>query len=165
MLEQLMNVEFTGYVALTFLLYAIRRASRVSNRYIPLVAVVLGIGFAAFKLKGLNFDVLMQGLKYALYSVGTLAGVKYSREGRNKSGKSQLMSEIKLLVDTIRGKGRKKKSNGNNQNNVEPQDPNPNETNSNQNGNSNGSQNNEENPSNKSNNQDRELPVSGEADI
>ncbi|MCP8617180.1 phage holin family protein [Salirhabdus salicampi] len=80
-MEALLNLEFTAYVALAFILYAIRRASRISNRYIPLIGIFLGLGFAVLEAKAFNFEIMLSGLKYALYGVGTVAGIKYVQNG------------------------------------------------------------------------------------
>ncbi|MBD8070477.1 hypothetical protein F7888_16240 [Bacillus sp. PS06] len=75
--EELIGIEYTAYVALAVLLYAIRQATGISNRYIPLTAVILGIAFAMLEYETFNYDVLLEGIKYALYGVGTVATVKY----------------------------------------------------------------------------------------
>jgi hypothetical protein len=80
MMETILSIEFTAYVALAVLLYAIREATNIPNRYIPIVAVVLGVAFAVFESNAFSFDVLVNGLKYALYGVGSVATVKYALE-------------------------------------------------------------------------------------
>jgi hypothetical protein len=80
MMEAVLSIEFTAYVALAVLLYAIRQATNLSNRYIPIVAVVLGVAFAIFESNAFSFDVLVNGLQYALYGIGSVAGVKYALE-------------------------------------------------------------------------------------
>jgi hypothetical protein len=80
MMEAILSIEFTAYVALAVLLYAIREATNIPNRYIPIVAVVLGVAFAAFESNAFSFEVLVQGLQYALYGVGSVATVKYALE-------------------------------------------------------------------------------------
>ena len=79
-MEAILSIEFTAYVALAVLLYAIRQAANIPNRYIPLVSVVLGVAFSAFESHAFSFDVLVNGLKYALYGVGSVATVKYALE-------------------------------------------------------------------------------------
>ncbi|WP_078544247.1 hypothetical protein [Litchfieldia alkalitelluris] len=76
-MEQLMGIEYTAYVALAVMLYAIRQATGISNRYIPLTAVILGLVFAMLEYKTFNYDVLLTGIKYGLYGVGTVATIKY----------------------------------------------------------------------------------------
>jgi len=76
-LDQIMGVEYTAYVALAVVLYAIRQATGISNRYVPLTAVVLGISFAMLEFNTFNFQVLMEGIRYALYGIGTVATIKY----------------------------------------------------------------------------------------
>ncbi|MDR9793621.1 phage holin family protein [Aeribacillus pallidus] len=80
MMEALLSIEFTAYVALAVLLYAIRQATNLSNRYIPIVAVVLGIAFSILENSAFTFDVFIEGIKYALYGIGSVAGVKYALE-------------------------------------------------------------------------------------
>lgn len=82
MMEQILSIEFTAYVALAVLLYAIREATNIPNRYIPIVAVVLGVAFSVFENNAFSFEVLVQGLQYALYGVGSVATVKYALEKR-----------------------------------------------------------------------------------
>jgi hypothetical protein len=79
-MEALLSIEFTAYVALAVLLYAIREATNIPNRYIPIVAVVLGVVFSVFENNAFSFDVLVNGLKYALYGIGSVATVKYALE-------------------------------------------------------------------------------------
>lgn len=80
MMEDLLSIEFTAYVALAVLLYAIRQATNISNRYIPIVAVFLGVAFSIFESRAFSFDVLITGLKYALYGIGSVAAIKYAIE-------------------------------------------------------------------------------------
>lgn len=79
-MEAIFSIEFTAYVALAVLLYAIRQATNLSNRYIPIVAVVLGVAFSIFENNDFSFEVFIGGLKYALYGIGSVAGVKYALE-------------------------------------------------------------------------------------
>ncbi|MGG3737525.1 hypothetical protein [Aeribacillus pallidus] len=79
-MEAILSIEFTAYVALAVLLYAIREATNIPNRFIPIVAVVLGVVFSVFENNAFSFDVLVNGLKYALYGVGSVATVKYALE-------------------------------------------------------------------------------------
>jgi hypothetical protein len=80
MMEAILSIGFTAYVALAVLLYAIREATNIPNRYIPIVAVVLGVAFSIFESSAFSFDVLVSGLKYALYGVGSVATIKYAIE-------------------------------------------------------------------------------------
>ncbi|APC46515.1 holin [Aeribacillus phage AP45] len=79
-MEAILSIEFTAYVALAVLLYAIRQATNLSNRYIPIVAVVLGVAFSIFEASAFSFEVLVNGLKYALYGIGSVAAIKYALE-------------------------------------------------------------------------------------
>jgi hypothetical protein len=73
-----MGIEFTAYVALAVVLYAIRRATGIHNRYIPLTAVVLGIAFAMFESGSFSFEIMLKGIQYALYGIGTVATIRYA---------------------------------------------------------------------------------------
>jgi hypothetical protein len=79
-MEALFSIEFTAYVALAVLLYAIREATNIPNRFILIVAVVLGVAFSIFESSSFSFEVLVKGLQYALYGVGSVATVKYALE-------------------------------------------------------------------------------------
>jgi hypothetical protein len=78
--EQLLSIEFSAYVALAVVLYAIRQATGVKNKFIPLIAVVLGVAFSTFESGSFSFPVLIEGLKYALYGIGSVAAIKYAIE-------------------------------------------------------------------------------------
>jgi DMSO reductase anchor subunit len=79
-MEALLSIEFTAYVALAVLLYAIRQATNLSNRYIPIVAVVLGVVFSIFENNAFSFETLVKGMQYALYGIGSVATIKYVLE-------------------------------------------------------------------------------------
>lgn len=76
--------NFAPYVGLAVILYAIRQTSRVSNRYIPIVGIVLGVLYSFWEAGGATPDATLTGLKYALLGIGTVAGVKYFVESSNK---------------------------------------------------------------------------------
>jgi hypothetical protein len=80
MMEAVLSIEFTAYVALAVLLYAIREATNIPNRYIPIVAVVLGVAFSVLESGAFSFAILIKGLQYALYGVGSVATIKYALE-------------------------------------------------------------------------------------
>lgn len=80
-MENILGIEFTAYVALAVILYAIREASGISNRYIPSVAIVLGVAFACLE-SGVSYDALINGVKYGAYGVATVASIKYALEAR-----------------------------------------------------------------------------------
>jgi hypothetical protein len=82
-MEQI-SIEFAAYIGLAFLLYVIRQTDKVPNKYIPIVAVVLGISFSILESGFFNFDVLMKGLQYALLGVGSVATVKYYLEKKEQ---------------------------------------------------------------------------------
>ncbi|MQR97159.1 phage holin family protein [Fictibacillus phosphorivorans] len=72
--------DFAPYVGLAVVLYAIRQTNRVSNKYIPIVAVVLGVLYAFWEAGAVTPEATLIGLKYALLGIGTVAGIKYSVE-------------------------------------------------------------------------------------
>ncbi|KAA0550419.1 hypothetical protein FZW96_00940 [Bacillus sp. BGMRC 2118] len=71
-------MEFSAYVALAVVLFAIRQATGIHNRYIPITAIILGIAFSMFETGTFTFDVMMKGIQYALYGIGTVASIKYA---------------------------------------------------------------------------------------
>ncbi|MGD6782138.1 hypothetical protein ACQCT3_17925 [Sutcliffiella horikoshii] len=83
-MEALMTIDFTAYVAIAVILYAIREATGLSNKYIPIVAIVLGVTFSTFEGGSFNFDVMIAGLQYALYGVGSVAAIKYALEKKGE---------------------------------------------------------------------------------
>lgn len=83
-MEQILGIQFTAYVALAVVLYAIRQATGISNRYIPLIAIVLGIIFAIFEKRAFDFTIMLTGIQYALYGVGTVATIKYVLDKQNR---------------------------------------------------------------------------------
>lgn len=83
-MEGIFSIEFTAYLALALVLYAIREASNIPNRYIPLLALVLGVAFAAFESYTFDFHIFVEGLKYGAYGVATVASVKYLLERKQE---------------------------------------------------------------------------------
>lgn len=79
-LEGIFSIEFTAYVALAVSLYAVREATSIPNRFIPLVALFLGVLFATFESYAFNFHVFTEGIKYGAYGVATVASIKYLLE-------------------------------------------------------------------------------------
>ncbi|WLR47500.1 phage holin family protein [Halobacillus litoralis] len=79
-------IDFTPYLGLAVLLYAMRQTRRVPNRYIPILAVVLGVAFSYWQ-QGISPAATVEGLKYALYGIGTVAGVKYFLEKKEEKVK------------------------------------------------------------------------------
>lgn len=71
--------DFAPYVGLAVILYAIRQTGQVSNKYIPIVAIALGVPFAFWE-QGVSPESFVHGLQYALLGVGTVAGIKYFLE-------------------------------------------------------------------------------------
>ncbi|MDN4525309.1 phage holin family protein [Fictibacillus fluitans] len=68
--------DFVPYVALAVILFAIRETNKVSNKWIPLLAVFLGVLYAFWET-GVKPEAFVQGCKYALLGIGTVAGIKY----------------------------------------------------------------------------------------
>ncbi|WP_338788828.1 hypothetical protein [Metabacillus sp. FJAT-53654] len=79
-MEALFTIEFTAYVGIAVILYAIRQATGLSNKYIPSIAILLGVAFTSFESGSFSSEVLLQGLKYALYGIGSVAAIKYAIE-------------------------------------------------------------------------------------
>lgn len=80
-MEELLTMDFTAYLAIAFILYAIRQATKISNNYIPIVGLVLGVAYSVFEAKGaFDSQVLVSGIQYALYGVGSVAAIKYLLE-------------------------------------------------------------------------------------
>ncbi|MFC7392012.1 hypothetical protein [Scopulibacillus cellulosilyticus] len=80
----LLSIHFGAYIALAFVLYAIHEATRIHNRYIPIVAVILGFLFAWFEAGDVTPHVLLKGIQYGLYGVGSVATVKFALEKAEK---------------------------------------------------------------------------------
>jgi hypothetical protein len=79
-----MLTNFAPYIGLAVILYAIRQTDRVSNRYIPIVAVVLGVLYSYWVAGAATPDATLEGLKYALLGIGSVAGIKYSIASQSK---------------------------------------------------------------------------------
>jgi hypothetical protein len=69
--------DFTPYVALAVILYAIRQTKKVPNAYIPSVAIVLGVLYSFWEAGKVNPTAFINGIQYALYGIGTVASIKY----------------------------------------------------------------------------------------
>lgn len=76
-----------AYLCIAFLLYAIREASKISNRYIPLAGAALGLLFAVVEHNTFNYAVLIHGIGIGLLGVGSVATIKYSmtKKGVNRN--------------------------------------------------------------------------------
>jgi membrane-bound ClpP family serine protease len=88
-MEQILSTEFTAYVALAVVLYAIRQAARIPNRYLPMIAIVLGVLFSWFEAGAFTFAIMMTGIQYALLGLGTVASIKYALEKNSRSEKEK----------------------------------------------------------------------------
>jgi hypothetical protein len=76
--------EFAPYVGLAVILYAIRQTNKLPNKYIPTVAIVLGVLYAFWEATAFTPAAFLTGLQYALLGVGTVAGIKYYLEKQNQ---------------------------------------------------------------------------------
>ncbi|MED3649941.1 phage holin family protein [Heyndrickxia sporothermodurans] len=75
--------EFGPYVGLAVILYALRATKKVSNHWIPTVAIVLGVLYSFWESHGVTPEAFTNGLQYALLGVGTVAGIKYYIENKD----------------------------------------------------------------------------------
>ncbi|MBM7644108.1 hypothetical protein JOD45_000299 [Scopulibacillus daqui] len=88
-MADLLSIHFGAYIALAFVLYAIHEATGIHNRYIPIAAVILGFLFAWFEAGEVTPHVLLKGIQYGLYGVGSVATVKYVLEKAEKDPKKK----------------------------------------------------------------------------
>jgi len=72
----LLTIHFGVYVALAFVLYAIRRALKISRRYLPILAIGLGLLFSWLEGWEIAYETTLRGIKYALYSIGTIETIR-----------------------------------------------------------------------------------------
>lgn len=79
-IESLMSANFASYIVVAMFVYAIRQATKIPNKYIPLLSILIGVSLAALELKGFDYEVLKQGVQNALWAMGTVAGLKYAQE-------------------------------------------------------------------------------------
>jgi hypothetical protein len=77
-IQAILNSGFTAYLGLAFILYALREATGISNKFIPVVAIVLGVSYSMLNVGLFNSDVLLDGLQNALLGVGSVAIIKYA---------------------------------------------------------------------------------------
>ena len=84
-----LSIQFGVYVALAFVLYAIRRAIKLPKRYLPLLAIVLGIVFSWIQGDSNGYHIILRGIEYALYGVGTIETIRYTftKHGNEDKGK------------------------------------------------------------------------------
>jgi hypothetical protein len=61
-------------------------------RYIPIVAILLGLAFSIIEASSFHFTALRSGLQYALYGIGNVAGTKYLK---NIKGDDQIGNNLK----------------------------------------------------------------------
>jgi len=75
-MDDLFSLQFGIYVAIAFVLYAIRRALKLPKRYLPLLAIVLGMIFSWIQEGHLNYHSILRGIQYALYGVGSIETIR-----------------------------------------------------------------------------------------
>lgn len=85
-------VGFTAYIGLAFVLYAIRETDYVPVKFMPIIAIILGIAYAGFfEYQAFDKASIIAGLRLGLMGVGSVATVKYflnSRDYDNGNGKN-----------------------------------------------------------------------------
>ncbi|GGE56842.1 hypothetical protein GCM10011391_39680 [Pullulanibacillus camelliae] len=72
----LLTIHFGVYVALAFVLYAIRKALKLPKRYLPILSIGLGLLFSWLEGWEITFETTLRGIEYALYGIGTIETVK-----------------------------------------------------------------------------------------
>ncbi|MGM0807621.1 MAG: hypothetical protein ACQET8_23220 [Bacillota bacterium] len=72
--------EFVPYLALAVILWALRETKKVSNKWIPLIGVVLGIIYASWEVGGFTPKSFLNGCQYGILGVGSVAAIKYFLE-------------------------------------------------------------------------------------
>lgn len=71
-------IGFTAYLGLAFVLYAIRETNYVPTRFMPLIAIVIGISYAGFiEYQAFDEKSIVAGVRLALMGIGSVATVKY----------------------------------------------------------------------------------------
>lgn len=77
-------IGFTMYVGLAFILYALRETGYVPLRFLPIIAIVLGLLYSGFvEYKAFNEAAIVAGLRLALLGIGSVATVKYFLNGED----------------------------------------------------------------------------------
>jgi len=69
----LLTIHFGVYMALAFVLYAIRRALKISRRYLPILAIGLGLLFSWLEGWGITYETTLRGIEYAFYMIMALS--------------------------------------------------------------------------------------------
>jgi len=71
-------IGFTMYIGLAFVLYAIRETEYVPVKFMPLIAIVLGIAYSAgIEYKAFDERSIVAGLRLGLLGIGSVATIKY----------------------------------------------------------------------------------------
>lgn len=75
-------IGFTAYIGMAFVLYAIRETEKIPLKYMPLIAIVLGLAYASFvEYHEFSEASVIAGLRLALLGIGSVATVKYFLNG------------------------------------------------------------------------------------
>ncbi len=69
---------------MALIVYAIREATAIPNKFIPILSIVIGLVLATLELKGFDYETIKTGMQNALLAIGTVAGIKYAGEHVNE---------------------------------------------------------------------------------
>lgn len=79
-------IGFTMYMGMAFVLYAIRETNVVPTRFLPLVAIALGLLYSCFvEFKAFDERSVVAGIRLGLLGIGSVATVKYFLNGDDKT--------------------------------------------------------------------------------
>ncbi|WP_455920457.1 hypothetical protein [Priestia megaterium] len=71
-------IGFTMYIGMAFVLYAIRETNVLPLRFLPIVAIVIGLAYSSFvEYHAFDERSIVAGLRLALLGIGSVATVKY----------------------------------------------------------------------------------------
>jgi len=71
-------IGFTMYIGMAFVLYAIRETDVIPLKFLPIVAIILGLTYSGFvEYHAFNEKSIVAGLRLALLGIGSVATVKY----------------------------------------------------------------------------------------
>jgi ABC-type uncharacterized transport system permease subunit len=84
-------VGFTAYIGMAFVLYAIRETQYVSTRFLPLVAIILGLLYSCLvEYQKFDEESVVAGIRLALLGIGAVATVKYVLENPKNENSTTL---------------------------------------------------------------------------
>ncbi|WP_306010528.1 hypothetical protein [Bacillus sp. MMSF_3328] len=79
-------IGFTVYIGMAFVLYAIRETNTIPTRFLPLVAIVIGLLYSCLvEFKAFDERSVVAGIRLALLGIGSVATVKYFLNGDDKT--------------------------------------------------------------------------------